>query len=519
MSNATIQLFLAQFSELSRGPAGTKRLRELVLQLAVRGRLVPQSFAANETEELQAKIESRIRADLECGRGVARRKLDRTPGPTPYSLPDGWVWKTLDEISSYIQRGRGPQYVDHSSVKIVSQKCIQWGGFTEEPCRLLDEDAFSNYGPERLLMPGDLLWNSTGTGTIGRINVFPEQPDGATFVADSHVTVVRLAAVNPRYVWCFLASPTVQATIEGDASGSTNQVELSGSYVRNCWIPLPPLSEQDRIVSKVDELMQLCDSLDFHIKEDDRLNAELMSSLLHHITEEDPGKGGGSGLKPKSARVSKVAAGKKTEKSSTTRDASPVRNLPHARLKEAVLASAVVSSFFEDGGEPIGNFRLQKAVYFARRHLGDVTVDQEYLKKAAGPYNPAMKYSGGIAIAKSRDWIFETKGRYGFGHIPGSAFSEVPQLVNEFSFEEAVRWVREKFKRRRNEEWEILATVDFAVADMRNSCRSVSPASVLEYIASDAEWRPKIEKLSLNEDTIDLAGRELARLFGSAQWA
>ncbi|MFK0332201.1 restriction endonuclease subunit S [Rhizobium sp. NPDC090275] len=516
MTAEAVSLFLGQFSDLSRSPSGTKRLKELVLQLAVRGRLVGQSSDDSSVEDLLVHVQDTIRTDIARGVGVARKKLEKSPAPPPYPLPKGWAWKTLDEISSYIQRGRGPQYVDNSNVRIVSQKCIQWSGFTEEPCKLLDEDAFSNYGPERVLAEGDLLWNSTGTGTIGRVNVFPERTDNAVFVADSHVTVVRIAVVNPRYVWCFLASPTVQSTIEGDASGSTNQVELSGTYVRNCWVPIPPLAEQDRIVSKVDELMQLCDELDYHLREDARLSAELMDSLLHHITEPDPGNGGGTRrahLLAKSTELTKHSNAAPSQKNQSS------LRLSDARIKEAVLASAVVNSFFEDGGEPIGNFRLQKAVYFARRHLGDYGVDKEYLKKAAGPYNPTMKYSGGIAIAKAKEWIFEAKGRYGFGHIPGPAFAEVPELSHQLSLDDAVQWVREKFKRRRNEEWEVLATVDFAVSDLKNRGHTTNPATVLEYISRDAEWSPKIGKLGLTEESIDVAMHELSELFGGAQWA
>lgn len=61
------------------------------------------------------------------------------------------------------------------------------------------------------------------------------------------------------------------------------------------------------------------------------------------------------------------------------------------KLQEAVLVAAIVKTFFEAGGEPVGNFRLQKAVYFARRNMGEHVGEMADLKKAAGPYNPTIK--------------------------------------------------------------------------------------------------------------------------------
>src|SRR5690606_37746837 len=90
------------------------------------------------------------------------------------------------------------------------------------------------------------------------------------------------------------------------------------------------------------------------------------------------------------------------------------------RFKEAVLVGAIVKAFHENNGQPIGNFRLQKAVYFARRQMGEGALDKDYLRKAAGPYNPKMRYSGGIKIAMEKKWIKRATGKYGEGNAPGN---------------------------------------------------------------------------------------------------
>ncbi|MDZ7621596.1 MAG: restriction endonuclease subunit S [Candidatus Competibacteraceae bacterium] len=111
---------------------------------------------------------------------------------------------------------------------------------------------------------GRYSWNSTNTGTAGRVAIYPVVKN--PLVADSHVTIIRLANFISQYVWCYLASPIIQARMtpnqEGSmVSGTTNQVELSTSKVAELPVPCPPIEEQKRIVAKVDELMALCDKL------------------------------------------------------------------------------------------------------------------------------------------------------------------------------------------------------------------------------------------------------------------
>src|SRR3546814_9039033 len=75
-----------------------------------------------------------------------------------------------------------------------------------------------------------------------------------------------------------------------------------------------------------------------------------------------------------------------------------------------------------------------------------------YLRKAAGPYNPSMKYSGGIAIAKQKNWLREARGRFGFGHVPGPAAEEIEDWFAKYGFGDPARWVAEHFRFKRNEE-------------------------------------------------------------------
>jgi type I restriction enzyme S subunit len=143
--------------------------------------------------------------------------------------------------------------------------------------------SLAKYEKERFLRDGDILWNSTGTGTIGRLILLRELADG--LVCDSHVTVVRTFGVSPDYVVLWLRSDHVYGGIEERAAGSTNQVELTAQMARSQLVPLPPLAEQHRIVAKVDELMALCDQLEASLTVGESARSRLLEALLHEALE------------------------------------------------------------------------------------------------------------------------------------------------------------------------------------------------------------------------------------------
>lgn len=171
------------------------------------------------------------------------------------TLPSGWVYSTLEQVCVYIQRGKSPKYALASDLPVVNQKCVRWNGIEEQHLKFVDPSQFSAWGPERHLRSGDILWNSTGTGTIGRASLFGGSRTYPRMVADSHVTVVRPShQVEGRFIHALISSPLVQSKIEDMQSGSTNQVELSREQVLSTLVPLPPQEEQRRIVKKIDSL-------------------------------------------------------------------------------------------------------------------------------------------------------------------------------------------------------------------------------------------------------------------------
>jgi type I restriction enzyme, S subunit len=176
-------------------------------------------------------------------------------------LPKGWINTKIEDIAEYVQRGKSPKYIDKSDLPVINQKCIRWSGVDPRYLKFIHPDQWDSWTSERFLREGDILWNSTGTGTIGRAALYKNLDGYAKVVVDSHVTIVRAnEACDSRFLHYFIRSSLVQSKIEDMQSGSTNQVELSRGQVLNTIIPIAPLNEQKRIADKLDRLLAKVDN-------------------------------------------------------------------------------------------------------------------------------------------------------------------------------------------------------------------------------------------------------------------
>ena len=262
------------------------RLRKSVLQLAVQGGLVPQDPADEPAGVLLERIRGQRRqlvaeGEMKAPKGgesiifagsdgrryekrVDARGRESEPvcieDEIPFEIPESWEWARLESVATYIQRGKSPKYSTVEKYPVIAQKCNQWSGFSVEKARFIDPATVSKYADERILKDGDLLWNSTGLGTLGRMAVYDSAKNRYGWaVADSHVTVIRTREdwLDHRFAFAYFAGPSVQSEIEDQASGSTKQKELAQETVRNYLIPVPPLAEQRRIVYEVDWLFKI----------------------------------------------------------------------------------------------------------------------------------------------------------------------------------------------------------------------------------------------------------------------
>ena len=249
-------------------------LKKSVLQEAIQGKLVPQIAEEGTAQELLEQIKTEKQKLVKEGklkksaldssvifRGDDNKYWEKSEDGAvcideeiPFEIPSNWAWVRLDDICSFIHRGKSPKYSPIKKYPVVAQKCNQWDGFSIEKAKFIDPQSISLYNDEHFLQNRDLMWNSTGLGTLGRMAIYYTILNPYELaIADSHVTVIRpyKTHIVSEYLYYYFASNTVQSVIEDKSDGSTKQKELATKTVKAYLVPIPPFAEQQRIVQKI----------------------------------------------------------------------------------------------------------------------------------------------------------------------------------------------------------------------------------------------------------------------------
>ena len=256
-------------------------LRDKILDLAMRGKLVPEDPNDEPASVLLEKIKAE-KAELVKEKKIKKSKPlpEITDDEKPFDIPDSWEWVRLGEVGNYIQRGRSPKYdKKNKSHPIISQKCVQLENIYLKDAKYITKTFFDKLEDYRFVQENDVLWNSTGTGTVGRLNIVKQNLDHIP--VDSHVTLIRMnKQVNPDYIYYYLRSPEIQDNLNDYLTGTTKQKELGLTNILKVKIPLPPLSEQSRIAAKIAQLFALLRKVESSTQQYAKLQTLLKSKVL-----------------------------------------------------------------------------------------------------------------------------------------------------------------------------------------------------------------------------------------------
>ena len=262
-----------------------QQLKNSILQMAVQGKLVPQ----DPNDEPASVLLERIRAEKEQLIKEGKIKKEKNPSvifrgadnlpyekvgknepiciadEVPFDIPESWEWVRLkDIVVKEIKRGKSPTYADNSSILVFAQKCNTKAGIIDlSLAKHLDFKSFAKYPDDEYMQDGDIVVNSTGNGTLGRVGVFhdSDRSNDCVIVPDSHVTTIRINKILVLdYVYYVLVY--YQPYFEKNCSGSTNQTELKPLVIANLFIPVPPIEEQRRIIRKLSSVLPLVTKYD-----------------------------------------------------------------------------------------------------------------------------------------------------------------------------------------------------------------------------------------------------------------
>lgn len=270
-------LLLAHFDNISDAPDAITRLRQFVLSLAVRGKLVKSDPAEEPAHRLLKRIQKQRALMVERGEIKRCETLPVEPGDEPFLIPPHWVWTRMGEIADWgsgSTPARGNS--DHFGGGITWLKS---GELNDNKQLKGSEETISELalrrGSFRLNHAGDVLIAMYGA-TIGKVAILAEP--AVTNQAVCGCT--PMDGVSNEYLFVFLKSQRAQfqAAREGGAQPNISKIKiLSFAFA------LPPLAEQYRIVAKVEELMALCDRLEAAQRERESRRDLLAASAHHHL--------------------------------------------------------------------------------------------------------------------------------------------------------------------------------------------------------------------------------------------
>lgn len=234
----------------------TQAVRSMLLNKAIHGELSENRSTDADTQDILNSI-SAERTKLiklkktKIGKNVPRLDVEL------FDLPKGWKWVALGDLCIMLSRGKSPTYSENSIYPVFAQKCNQPTALALEKAKFLDETTVEKWPDYFRLRDHDVVINSTGTGTVGRIGYYTKETLASKYpymLPDSHVTVARMGTgIISKYIYYVLKSDFLQRIIESQLRGSTNQKEYYIDSVYGTPIPLPSTVEQQKIVQKLDE--------------------------------------------------------------------------------------------------------------------------------------------------------------------------------------------------------------------------------------------------------------------------
>lgn len=269
--------FIEQLALVAGSARGVALLRNAVLDFAIRGLLVTQDGVDEPADVLLARITA-----LKVTKQSRLKTTQEADATAPYALPRGWAWTTLADVALINPRNQAD---DESEASFVPMALIGTG--------------FGDAHAQEVRRWGDIKTGFThfAEGDIGVAKITPcfENSKACVFsglingigagTTELHVVRPVDGTLAPRYVLAYLKSPWFLHHGESMMTGTAGQKRLPKDFVERHPFPLPPLSEQYRIVAKVDELMALCDRLEARQDDAEAARVRLVRTLLAGLAQ------------------------------------------------------------------------------------------------------------------------------------------------------------------------------------------------------------------------------------------
>lgn len=399
-----------------------------------------------------------------------------------------WKTITLGEIGMFL-KGKG---IKRDDVLDEGVACIRYGELYTEyndyitnPRSHISRDVADTALP---LKHGDLLFAGSGETAeeIGKCAAYLADEEA---YAGGDIVVLRPSGQNSLYLG-HLLNHRVVAEQKARLGQGDAVVHISARNLAQVVVKLPPIDEQEAIARVLSDMDSEIEALEKRRAK----TADLKQAMMQEL------------LTGKTRLVEPQASDEQTDAASSNAKGH------NWAINEAVVIATLVKHF---GGEdyPLGRKRYTKLSYLLHRRVEQQA--EGYLKKAAGPYNPQTKYGGPEKIAKQNGYITQHKGPKGHsGFIAAGNIARAEGYFEKWYGQEVIQWL-EQFRYKKNDDLEVLATVDMAAFELRASGKTVDVAAVKDVITSHPEWEAKLNRAAFSDANIAEAIKQSDALLGS----
>ncbi|AXT69837.1 restriction endonuclease subunit S [Vibrio sp. dhg] len=256
---------------------GVKKLRELILELAVRGKLVPQDPNDEPASVLLERI-AQEKAQLVKEKKIKKpRKYEPIDDNSlPFNIPSSWKWARIEDLGRDLGQKKPDKTFTYVDVGSINKEL----GYIDEPSILEHSEAPSR---ARKLVQKNTVIYSTVRPYLLNIAVIDRDFNPEPIASTAFAIIHPLSGISSSYIYRYLRSPSFIEYVESVQTGIAYPAINDKQFFFGL-IPVPPSAEQRRIVAKVDELMALCDQLEQQTEDSIEAHQVLVTTLLDTLT-------------------------------------------------------------------------------------------------------------------------------------------------------------------------------------------------------------------------------------------
>jgi type I restriction enzyme S subunit len=277
--NKSFAFISSQFELIFDSKERISKLRELILSLAIQGKLVEK----DQNDEPAGLLLDKIIAKKEQLVKEKKIKKEKTLPPImedeiPYENPQGWRWIRLGDLADFIDyRGNTPVKTE-SGIPLITAKNVKKGFISVEPREYIAELDYSKWMSRGIPDYGDVIFTTEAPlGNVAQLN-----HKGIFALAQRTITFKIYIGYSSAFLKYVLMSNSIRESINIKATGTT-ALGIKASKLKEIVLPLPPFNEQIRIITKIDQLMQLCDELEKKVELSNKDSEMLLQSVLQKV--------------------------------------------------------------------------------------------------------------------------------------------------------------------------------------------------------------------------------------------